>query len=83
MTNEEILAAAKEADAFYVANKSDLYEVGYCVYVFDPEDLQRFATIIEKRTIEKCAVRAFEFWVDQIDPSTESAAAAIRALGEQ
>lgn len=87
MTNDEILQAAKDADAFYVADKSDWHKVGYCVYVFGTEDLERFAAIIEKRTIERCAVvcemlRDLQVYADKQEAQNDCAAA-IRKLGEQ
>lgn len=93
MTKNEIIEAAKEADAFYVADKSDWYKVGYCVYVFGPEDLERFAAIIERKTIEKCAVAAEDatrlsrlalssILCDDEDIGSCHVAAAIRKLGE-
>lgn len=84
MTNDEILQAAKEA--------------GFCessgtIPSFDLFT-ERFATIIEKRTIERCAVVAAigpteEDWTDDSDYDAglmrghRNAAAAIRKLGEK
>ena len=49
MTNDEILQAAKEA-----TNNQPIY--GRKEFTFSAEELQRFAAIIEKRTIERCAI---------------------------
>lgn len=67
MTNDEILQAAKEA--------------GFCessgtIPSFDLFT-ERFAAIIEKRTIERCAVAADKAY------ATDEVIAAIRKLGEQ
>lgn len=81
MTNDEILQAAKEAGLTGLS----LIDVGY---------LERFAAIIEKRMIERCAVVAAigpteEDWTDDSDYDAglmrghRNAAAAIRKLGEQ
>ena len=78
MTNDEILQAAKEIGLTGLS----LIDVGY---------LERFAAIIEKRTIERCAVVAEElrhpygFSGENVDwcAGTDHAAAAIRKLGEQ
>ena len=78
MTNDEILQAAKEAGLTVLS----LFGVYY---------LERFATMIEKRTIERCAVVAEElrhpdgFSGESVDwcAGTDHAAAAIRKLGEQ
>lgn len=50
MTNDEILQAAKEAELHL-----DGVNQSMPLYVMKLEDLQRFAAIIEKRTIERCA----------------------------
>ena len=42
--------------------------------------LQDLITEVERRTIERCAEVAHNFWLDQVDDSTESAQRAIRAL---
>ena len=47
MTDDEILQAAKEA-----TNNQPIY--GRKEFTFSAEELQRFAAIIEKRTIERC-----------------------------
>ena len=64
MTNDEILQAAKEADACH----DDV-----CITPY----MYRFAAIIEKRTIERCAVTA-----DEIGDTDNGfgCAAAIRAM---
>lgn len=82
MTNDEILQAAKDAGLLHPDAKAASR------IVFD------FATIIEKRTIERCAHIAEQGpeqceWTDEADYDTGlwhgylSAAAAIRKLGEQ
>ena len=78
MTNDEILQAAKDVGLTGLS----LIDVGY---------LERFAAIIEKRTIERCVVVAEElrhpygFSGENVDwcAGTDHAAAAIRKLGEQ
>ena len=83
MTNDEILQAAKEA-----TNNQPIY--GRKEFTFSAEELRRFAAIIEKRTIERCAVVCKEkanylrmnFSVWSAD-GAEECAAAIRKLGEQ
>lgn len=79
MKPEEILEAAKEAD----------------MTIFVMESVERFTAIIEKRTIERCAVAAESASVlsfHQNDagciglthrPTKAACAAAIRKLGEQ
>ena len=72
MTNDEILQAAKEAGLTGLS----LFGVYY---------LERFALIIEKRTIERCAVVCDESaheWRGANSRQVELAAA-IRKLGEQ
>ena len=79
MTNDEILQAAKEVGYDWIFPSMPL------------EKLERFAAIIEKRTIERCAVVAEElrhpdgFSGENVDwyAGTDHAAAAIRKLGEQ
>ena len=81
MTNEEILAAAKEAGC----NVSEV-ESGWVTYRDEPVGnmLERFATIIEKiiekRTIERCAE-----YVNEVCTygDTHLLVKAIRKLGEQ
>ena len=86
MTNDEILQAAKEAGLFTRGN-------GYYA-VCHKTEIERFAAIIEKRTIDRCAVVAAigpteEDWTDDSDYDSglmrghRNAAAAIRKLGEQ
>lgn len=72
MTNEEILAAAKEAGIHDNWIYADWYSVS-------PEQLNNFATIIEKRTIEKCAQVRDSY----LKSGGKGYAAAIRKLGEQ
>ena len=76
MTNDEILQAAKDA-----TNNQPIY--GRKEFTFSAEELQRFAAIIEKRTIERCAAICDS--VNNYDnPMTATdCAAAIRKLGEQ
>lgn len=79
MTHDEILQAAKE--------------VGYdWVFPSMPIDkLERFAAIIERKTIDRCALVADElrhpdgYSGENVDwcAGTDHAAAAIRKLGEQ
>ena len=78
MTNDEILQAAKEA-----TNNQPIY--GRKEFTFSAEELQRFAAIVEKRTIERCAVVCDESaheWRGANSRQVELAAA-IRKLGEQ
>ena len=87
MTNDEILQAAKEAGLFTRGN-------GYYA-VCHKTEIERFAAIIEKRTIERCAVAAEyalvpSFHQDEANciglthrPTRAACAAAIRKLGEQ
>lgn len=78
MINEQILEAAKEAGA-EVLPKSVMY--------FQNADLERFAAIIERKTIERCAAECNSKLIDQITYAEHAAikkcAAAIRKLGEQ
>ena len=72
MTNDEILQAAKEVGC-------DVKTDGFITYRDEPVGnmLERFAAIIEKRTIERCAVTA-----DEIGDTDNGfgCAAAIRAM---
>ena len=84
MTNDEILQAAKEAGC----NVSEV-ESGWVTYRDEPVGnmLERFADIIEKRTIERCAVvcemlRDLQMYADKQEAQNDCAAA-IRKLGEQ
>ena len=73
MTNDEILQAAKEVGAVI-----DVLMLGrHDNTVFTTGELERFAAIIEKRTIERCAVTA-----DEIGDTDNGfgCAAAIRAM---
>lgn len=73
MTNDEILQAAKEAG--FVPD----WAIENCHQQF-----YRFATIIEKRTIEKCAVALDKVMVTDHSLNTfKRCQAAIRKLGEQ
>ena len=77
MTNDEILQAAKEVGAVI-----DVLMLGrHDNTVFTTEELERFATIIEKRTIERCALAAIEACTS--DLTDAEVIAAIRKLGEQ
>lgn len=77
---DEILQAAKEA-----TNNQPIY--GRKEFTFSAEELQRFAAIIEKRTIERCANECNKNLIDQITYAEHAAikkcASAIRKLGEQ
>lgn len=73
----EILAAAKEAGC---QAKTD----GFITYRDEPigNMLERFAAIIERKTIERCAIAANKAWFEEpcyIYTITD----AIRKLGEQ
>ena len=80
MNHDEILQAAKEAGCNV---KTD----GFITYRDEPVGnmLERFAAIIEKRTIERCAVVCEGIYTngDGAEGWLEIAAAAIRKLGEQ
>ena len=67
MTNDEILQAAKEADAVH----DDVVITPF---------LTRFAAIIEKRTIERCAVVCEKKWRKESSFDSYDCAAAIRAM---
>lgn len=73
MKHDEILQAAKEA-----TNNQPIY--GRKEFTFSAEELQRFAAIIEKRTIERCAE-----YVNEVCTygDTHLLVKAIRKLGEQ
>ena len=77
MTNDEILQAAKEA-----TNNQPIY--GRKEFTFSAEELQRFASIIEKRTIERRAsvcemLRDLRMYADKQEAQNDCAAA-IRAM---
>ena len=79
MNHDEILQAAKEVGAVI-----DVLMLGrHDNTVFTTGELKRFAAIIEKRTIERCAAICDS--VNNYDnPMTATdCAAAIRKLGEQ
>ena len=81
MTNDEILQAAKEVGAVI-----DVLMLGrHDNTVFTTGELERFAAIIEKRTIERCAVEAYEWTMAYVieDNAPITCAAAIRKIGEQ
>lgn len=76
MTNDEILQAAKEAGMAVSKSGNGYWD--------NTKDLERFAAIIEKRTIERCALVCET--LETFDTGTvypETCAAAIRKLGEQ
>ena len=81
MNHDEILQAAKEAGCNV---KTD----GFITYRDEPVGnmLERFAAIVEKRTIERCAVvcemlRDLQIYADKQEAQNDCAAA-IRALGD-
>ena len=76
MTNDEILQAAKEA-----TNNQPIY--GRKEFTFSAEELQRFAAIIEKHTIERCAEFQYTRSCNRHGYDKHNDAAAIRELGEQ
>ena len=85
MTNDEILQAAKDADPFGEDGRL------YLIAQLTPMTLERFAAIIEKRTIERCVAEC-DYVSKNARPSTVSyayktgadeCAAAIRKLGEE
>lgn len=73
MKHDEILQATKEAGYDWIFPSMPL------------KKLERFAAIIEKRTIERCAVVCEGIYTngDGAEGWLEIAAAAIRKLGEQ
>ena len=80
MTNDEILQAAKEVGAVI-----DVLMLGrHDNTVFTTGELERFAAIIEKRTIERCAsvcemLRDLQIYADKQEAQNDCAAA-IRAM---
>ena len=95
MTNDEILQAAKEAGygtAFYL-NLNDDKPAHEEIWggPMETQKVRNLIKIIEKRTIERCAVTADElrhpdgYSAETVDwcEGTKHAAAAIRKLGEQ
>jgi len=79
MTNDEILQAAKEAGygtAFYSDNNK-LFHEEIWGGPMETQKVRSLIKIIEKRTIERCAVEAFKAY------ATDEVIAAIRKLGEQ
>lgn len=86
MTQDEILSAAKEAGfCIFPVNKNDEFQDAWI------ETIKAFAKIIERKTIERCAVeceiRKFEA-LDTRESNIHNnalshAAAAIRRLGEE
>lgn len=81
----EILEAAKEAGCNLITTPIEIVARYNDVRVTNM--LERFAAIIERRTIERCAVVCNSKLIDQITFAEHSAikkcAAAIRKLGEQ
>lgn len=82
MTQDEILSAAKEADIDLLKGESAPYFMGWV------KDLETFAKIIERKTIERCAVVAEEStceccWSEEAINASNECAAAIRNLGEE
>ena len=73
MTNDEILQAAKDAMRF---------PDGAVLSAWMPS-LERFAAIIEKRTIERCAELQYTRSCTRHGYDKHDDAAAIRKLGEQ
>ena len=84
MTNDEILQAAKEAGFAPNRSYTNIPVTGYATYDLS-DQIKAFATIIEKRTIERCAVEAHEWTMAYVieDSAPITCAAAIRKLGEQ
>ena len=81
MKQDEILQAAKEAGIEFKPLPRDLYCEAWL------EQLEHLASIIEKRTIERCAVvcemlRDLQMYADKQEAQNDCAAA-IRKLGEQ
>lgn len=80
MTNDEILQAAKDVGAVI-----DVLMLGrHDNTVFTTGELERFAAIIEKRRIERCAVvcemlRDLQIYADKQEAQNDCAAA-IRAM---
>ena len=77
MTNDEILQVAKEAELYL-----DGVNQSMPLYVMKTEDLQRFAAIIEKRTIERCAELQYTRSCTRHGYDKHNDAAAISKLGE-
>ena len=84
MTNDEILQAAKEAGFSPNRSYTNIPITGYSQPDLS-DQIKAFAAIIEKRTIERCAVVCDESaheWRGANSRQVELAAA-IRKLGEQ
>ena len=85
MTNDEILQAAKEA-GFHFPLRSGFGDC-HVPQFFGIDGLERFAAVIEKRTIGRCAdvvYRKAALLGGPIDQAyLHECAAAIRKLGEQ
>ena len=82
MTNDEILQAAKEAGFSPNRSYTNIPITGYSQPDLS-DQIKAFAAIIEKRTIERCAVVCEN--IDSLASSNPPmlCAAAIRKLGEQ
>lgn len=85
MTQDEILSAAKEAGSV-TYSPPPMRAVRGRSFTFD--QLEAFAKIIERRTIELCAVVAEEStceccWSEEAINASNECAAAIRKLGEE
>ena len=88
MNLEEIREVAKEAELYLYGDNQSMP-----LYVMKTEDLQRFAAIIEKRTIALCAVTSCNHYMETCrnhghGPDVKNirdfcSAAAICKLGEQ
>lgn len=96
MTNDEILQAAKEAGFAPNRSYTNIPVTGYATHDLS-DQIKAFAAIIEKRTIERCAV-VCESYDDRLEALRDNdyqaelagrqagaarCAAAIRKLGEQ
>ena len=86
MTNDEILQAAKEAGFAPNRSYTNIPVTGYATHDLS-DQIKAFAAIIEKRTIERCAVvcemlRDLQMYTDKQEAQNDCAAA-IRKLGEQ
>ena len=84
MTNDEILQAAKEAGygtAFYSDNNK-LFHEEIWGGPMETQKVRSLIKIIEKRTIERCAVEAYEWAMAYVieDNAPITCAAAIRAM---
>lgn len=85
MKPEEILKAAKEAGCVKVNSRPGMKAVWWSV---SENDLERFAAIIEKRTIERgeaeCKrIAAEPWWSEEGRGVANQCSAAIRKLGDE